>query len=469
MLKKTKIVATVGPATESQIIIENLIKNGVNVFRFNMKHGTTAWHKEHIKKTQKVADKLKTPVGILIDLQGPEIRVHTKDEQDIHVKENEEYEFSYLKTNPTAQIFVPQRSLFKTLQVGDKFSIDDGFIRFTVSNKTKTGLLAKSHDSRTVKHRKGLNLFEKDIDLPSLIKEDIEKLDLATSHKVDYIALSFTRSKKDILTLRNIMEKKNVDAHIVAKVESQKALDNIDEIIEHSDAIMIARGDLGVEIPIEQVAFYQKEIITKCRKAHKPVIVATQMLQSMIELPIPTRAEASDVANAVFDGTDAVMLSGETATGKYPIKAVEAMSRIAAYNEGKAITTEFESMPQNATELIVYAAQKIAELSVKNINIDKIVILTQSGYTAKVISSFRPASPVIAATNNQKTVETLTLTYGVYPEKVTFPEGRVFSADTVIKQLVKRRKLSKNDDVLIIHGQHWQVPGQTNAVMLTKV
>ena len=470
--KKTKIIATIGPATEAPEIIKKLILEGVNVFRFNMKHGTIEWHEAAMEKVHKVATELEVPVGILIDLQGSEIRIRTRDRADINVTEGQEVLFSTNFDDPETKITIPHESVFEALEEGDKFSIDDGFVRFVVTRKAKNKVWGGCLDNTVIKTNKGMNLVAKDVDLPSLIEDDISKLHLATKQRVDYIALSSARTKKDVQTLREVMDDKQINAQIISKIESQKGLDNIDEIIEVSDGIMIARGGLGIEVPIEQITFHQKNLIEKCRKAHKPVIVATQMLQSMIEHPLPTRAEATDVANAVFDGTDAVMLSGETATGKYPLKAVEAMSKIVHFNEGKAEVTHFNTIPQNPTELIVQAADLVATHSAHSskLKIDFIVVFTETGFTAKIVSSFRPKIPIIAVTDNSKTVEILTLSYGINPVKVIFPHvGQILSVEHVTQGLKERKYVKSGDNVLLIHGQHWKKAGQTNAIVLITI
>ncbi len=468
--KKTKIIATIGPAAECEVSIAQMIKLGVNVFRFNMKHGTLDWHQQTIRRVQKVADELDTPVGILIDLQGPEIRINTKNSESIPLKKGQKLHFCQAFKDPEDQVCVPHEAFFEALEPKDKFSIEDGFLNFEVVKcNGKHGLVAKSLDDGVLKDRKSLNLVGKDINLPSLIEEDLERLSLATKERVDFVALSFSRTKEDIQTLRAEMQKRKIEAQIVAKIESQKALDNLDELIAAADVIMVARGDLGIEVPIEEITYHQKQMINKCRLAYKPVIVATQMLQSMIDHPLPTRAEATDVANAVFDGTDAVMLSGETATGKYPIRSVEAMARILAFNEKKAVVPEFDIMPQSPTELVVQAAYKMARVS-WNIEINHVVVFTETGYTARVLASYRSNVPVVVTTPNDKTVETLTISYGVFPTKVSFPSsGKIGSPEIILKQLKSKKFVKKGENVLLIHGQHWRTPGQTNAIVLMKV
>jgi len=277
----------------------------------------------------------------------------------------------------------------ETLAVGDHFAIEDGFYEFVVVEKPeKHVVVAEIQSDGVIKHRKSLNLIGKDVDLPSLIDEDLNKLNLATKARVDFVALSFTRTKKDIEILRYETNKLGLDVKIIAKIENKKGLDNIDELIDCSDGVMIARGDLGIETPIEQLTYYQKEIINKCRDKAKTVIVATQMLQSMVEKPLPSRAEAADVANAAFDFTDCVMLSEETAIGKYPVKSVDYMKRILKFNEEKA-TNYFNPSATSQTHAIIKAGLEILKQN-SGAEVDKAIILTESGRTARILSSYRP-------------------------------------------------------------------------------
>lgn len=467
-MKHTKIVATLGPASDSKEKIAELIKAGVNVFRFNMKHADIAWHNERITRVQEVADSLATKIGILIDLQGPEIRIETKDKQDVVLKKGEGIWFSpnFLVDFPS--VCIPHSVVFKSLEVDDKLLIDDGFLELDITEVDKRGVFAVAIEDCVIKHRKGLNLLGKDIDLPSLIEDDLKKLDMAAKTKVDFVALSFSRTKKDIEILRKEMAKRNVDAHIIAKVESQAGLDHLDELIEAADGIMVARGDLGIEVPIEQLAYWQKMMIAKCRVAHKPVITATQMLESMINNPRPTRAEAVDVANAVFDGTDAVMLSAESANGKYPVKAVQAMARIAAYNEEHRGSSPLEPSPNDLTELIIHAAQTMIK-DQGEVDIEAIVIFTETGRSARILSSFRPETPVIAVTDRAKTVETLTLSFGITPVFSKFPEGEILSPDKELEELVEKHILKKGQKVMVIHGKSWKKTGLTNSLAVMTV
>lgn len=466
-LKKTKIVATLGPSSDSPEKIAELIGAGVNVFRFNMKHADIPWHNERIERVQKVADGLGTSVGILIDLQGPEIRIETPEGKDVPLSKGQSITFAHEFREHETVIRIPQALVFTVLDAGDSFTLDDGFLEFKVVKKENNAFVAETLDDCVIKNRKGMNIPGKDIDLPSLIDDDLKKLEMAAKTKVDFVALSFSRSRADIEILKEEMKKRKVNAHVVAKIESQQALDHLDELIEVSEAIMVARGDLGIEVPIEELAYWQKTIITKCRIARKPVITATQMLQSMIDNPRPTRAEATDVANAVFDGTDAVMLSGESASGKFPVKAVAAMAKIVEFNEKRSTVPHLSIEQEDTTELVVDAAVAMLKEH-QNVHIDAAVVFTETGRTARAISSFRPKVPIIAITDHEKTVETLTLSFGVTSVLSTFPSGVFDSANEVLGMLKKKHIIHEGQTLLIIHGVQWKKPGMTNSLSIVK-
>jgi pyruvate kinase len=301
--------------------------------------------------------------------------------------------------------------------------------------------------------------------MPSLVPADKKILSLMREFKIDFVALSFCRSEKDIKYLRTELKKHNSSAKIVAKIESQQALDNLDEIISSADAVMVARGDLGIEIPFEKLAKSQAEIIDRCRIKGKPVIVATQMLESMTVNPRPTRAEATDVANAVFDGTDAVMLSGETASGKYPVKAVEAMARIVTYNENSFPEYNPEIAANSDTQLVIDAAMNIVRRD-HGPEIDVIIIFTQSGYTAQMLSRYRPHVDILAVTEDTAVARLMNMVYGTTGVVTKFPEGKFSFSEDIVKFLKKEKMVKRGQTALVIHGEHWRVEGQTNALMI---
>jgi len=466
-MKLTKIVATIGPASDTEEIIEHLIEAGVNVFRFNTKHATTQWHEDRIKRVQKVANKMGRDIGILMDLQGPEIRLETAKKETIFVEKGEVVNITLEPSGDTRSICIPRKEVFEAVHEDDQILIDDGNIELKVKSVSKDSLEAVAEEAGSIAHRKGVNFPGVRINLPSLTKDDLEKLSMAGVNKVDFVALSFSRTKLDIETLRNELAKRKMNALIVAKIESKEALENIDDLVDSADAVMVARGDLGVEIPIEQLAYWQKRIIEKCRLKNKPVITATQMLQSMIENQRPTRAEATDVANAVLDGTDAVMLSGETASGKYPRRAVAAMQRIASFNETHSRAAKIDLVPENQTDIIVRAVGQMIQQ--EHLKVGMILVFTHSGETARSLSRYRLGLPIIAATASQNVVDQLTLSYGVFAIKTKFAENDFKLPNPVLDMLVKRGLIEKGENLIVVHGQHFYEEAATNAVALVKI
>ncbi len=465
-VKLTKIVATIGPASETEEKLSQLIDAGVNIFRFNTKHSTPEWHSEHINLAQVVADRKGKTIGILLDLQGPEIRLETKDKQDIPVKAGQELVFGLAYTDDV-QVIIPHTAVFKLLKPGNDLMIDDGFVETEVIEVTSTTIRVKVKNDAVIKHRKGVNLPGIDVDFPSLIDNDIAQLETNSRNKIDFVGLSFVRSARDIKLLKAEMDKRNIHAQIIAKIESQPALDKIDEIIKEADVVMVARGDLGIEVPIEQLAYWQKTIIDKCRVMNKPVITATQMLESMIVNPRPTRAEVTDVAHAIYDGTDAIMLSAESAGGKWPIRTVETMTKIAKWNEHHRPDTDFIKFhDKDATSVIVEGAVNIVK-SAMSPKIDAVVVFTETGHTARTISRYRMTIPIIAITATQKVAEAMTISYGVTPVVMDFPTGLFTTAEKVLNNLVKSDILHKGSTVLVIHGSHWQRAGLTNALAIS--
>lgn len=467
-LKLTKIVATMGPASETAAQINSLIDAGVNIFRFNTKHSTPEWHDEHIKLVQQIADSKNVIIGILLDLQGPEIRLETRDKVDIQVENGQEIIIGSSFTDGI-DVVIPHSAVFKLLKPGDNLFIDDGFVETEVLSVQDHSITIRVKNSAVIKHRKGVNLPGADINFPSLIENDILQIEKNARNKVDFVGLSFVRRAADIKLLRLEMQERGMNAKIVAKIENQAALDNIDEIIEETDAVMVARGDLGIEVPIEQLAFWQETIIRKCRIANKPVITATQMLESMIHNPRPTRAEATDVANAIYDGTDAIMLSSETASGKYSVRTVETMSRIAHWNEINrpvGITTTF--IGDDATSNIARSAINITKSDISP-KIDSIIVFTRTGKSAQLISRYRQNVPIIAVTADRKVAESMSISFGITPFITDFPKGLFTTPEKILNELVDNKLIAKGDHVIVVHGSHWQEEGLTNALQITTV
>ncbi len=469
-IKKTKIVATVGPASDSPERIGEMIGAGADVFRFNTKHSTIEWHNERIKRVQRAAEGMKRNIGIMVDLQGSEIRIETEGSREISVRKGDVVRIA--SSNETgAMMAIPDNDLLNKLRVGDTILIDDGYIELRVSRKIPGMMEAEVVEGGTIKDRKSLNFPGSDIKLSSLIKRDLDNLDSAAKNNVNFVALSFVSSAEDIRLLKKEMEKRKMKAMTVAKIENQSAIDNIDEIIDEADSIMIARGDLGIEIPIESLAFWQKEIIKKCRQKRKPVIVATQMLHSMISSSRPTRAEATDVANAVLDGTDAVMLSEETAMGKYPVKSIAEMAKIVKFNERNSRFEGTVGPSLNPTEFVVGAVA--GEMNKKNaldeLGVRAVIVFTESGYTARVISAFRPKVDVAAITNNKEVAEILSLSYGITGHHATIDFKNLKIPTGIANAIRKESGLKKGDTVAVFHGRYEKNPELLNLFSLSRI
>lgn len=434
----TKIVATVGPACESEEAIKQLILAGVNVFRFNFKHNTLEWHDLMIRRVNKIAAKLGIRVGTLIDLQGPEIRIKlTGEELTVHKGETIRF-FSI--THP---------QIIPLLKTGQQIFVDDGKFKFVFKKKADNNFLVSQSDG-VLLNRKTLNIPGLDFPFPVLIDRDFEGLNLAARNQVDYVALSFVRSAGDISVLQKEMKKFKLNASIVAKIETIQALNHLDGILAVSDGIMVARGDLGVEIPLEEVPYQQKIIIKKSIVKGIPVITATQMLESMVTSPVPTRAEISDVANATYDLTDAVMLSGETATGRYPIQAVEMMQKTLVFNEKKNSVDSrlrFDFNVEEEYELLAEAAYGLyRSLSQKKQRFAGFVVFSTRGLFVRALARYRPLYPIFAFTPDSRTADQLTVSYGTIPFILNQQ-----NLDAALSILEKEHYIKKGDVLIILY------------------
>ena len=472
-LPATKIVATIGPATETEEMLESLAHAGMTVARFNTKHADVNWHQERIKRVRKVAKKIKRPIGVLLDLQGPEIRINLKDEKSFSVKFGDPVTFLSNKNQATERTPIIPQVVVEALKPGNHILIDDGLGEFEVVQVKKDKVVTRALGNFQVAHRKTLNTPGVNINLPSLIDRDIAHLDAVAKNQnpVDFIGLSFVRDARDIHKLRKEMDKRGIQADIVAKIENQSAIDHLDEIIQTADAIMIARGDLAVEVPFQELTHWQKVIIEKSRLAAKPVITATQMLKSMVENPRPTRAEVSDVAHAIYDGTDAIMLSEETTIGKFPTEAVAAQASIANFNEPFVKLPPLKLRHDNFGDYITHAAVELVERSEREgLKIDKIVALTESGRTARAISRLRPKTPIFVLTSNLTTFYKLSLNYGVTPHVIKLPTGdKLESSDKLLEKMKKLEVVKRGDTILLVHGTFWKEPGLTNTLSILKI
>lgn len=469
-MRLTKIIATIGPSSESALMIEKLILSGVNVFRFNLKHNSLDWHKEKIELVNKVAEKLNTNIGVLIDLQGPEVRLKLLEDK-IDLKENELILLTDdLKKTKEKAITISHPELINKLKSFQKVVADDGFFEFLVEKNNKKVYL-KVIKGGVLKDRKTINFPGFDFDFPSLVERDFEALKMAALSDIDYIALSFVRRKNDVLMLKKLMQEYKLKSKIVVKIETAQALENLEEIIDNSDGVMVARGDLGVEVSFESVPYWQKKIINLCLKKGKFVITATQMLKSMTDSPLPTRAELSDIANAVFDGTDAVMLSEETATGKYPLEAVSIMVKSIIKSEEFLKETNNNFLiysPFDQTGFLAFGAYDLLKKLEKNQEKIGFLVLTESGRTAEILSFYRPLVPIIALSPKKETIEKLTASYGIFGYQYIFEKSGEVSFNTLKKiiNFLKNKNILNFDKLIVLHGDYWGLVGGTSVLRL---
>ncbi|WP_150267192.1 pyruvate kinase [Paenibacillus tepidiphilus] len=471
-MRKSKIVCTIGPASESLENIKKLILAGMNVARLNFSHGDFEEHGGRIKTIRQASQELGKTVAILLDTKGPEIRTGKLEVEPIELVQDE-----YL-TLTTEEILGDQNRISVTyadlpndVQVGSTILIDDGLIGLTVVDIQGTEIKTRIVNGGTIKSKKGVNVPGVAISLPGITEKDTNDIIFGIEQDIDFIAASFVRKASDVLEIRTLLEKHNAShIQIISKIENQEGVDNLDEILAVSDGLMVARGDLGVEIPAEDVPLVQKMMIRKCNVAGKPVITATQMLDSMQRNPRPTRAEASDVANAVFDGTDAIMLSGETAAGKYPVESVLTMSRIAEKAESALNHREIFMKQQIAQETTVTEAisQSVA-ISALDLNAKAIISSTVTGHTARVVSKYRPKSPIIAVTTQERTMRQLAVVWGITP--VYGKEAT--STDELLETALKGGKASglvkSGDLVVITAGIPLGKSGSTNLVKVDTI
>jgi pyruvate kinase len=461
MSKKTKIVATIGPASEDRKTLEKLISEGLNVVRLNFSHGDYQWHEKIIKTVREISEKMDMPVGILADLQGPRIR--TIVEEDLRVETGEKIIITDVsrKTKASIPAFnllkLDCPGIIKKLKTGNDVLIADGLIKLKVTKKIKDFVEAEVIDGGVIKNHKGVNIPDAKLPMEAMTKKDEEDLKFALKHDVDFVALSFVSNKKDISKLRQKIakyakSKKNLP-QIVAKIERKEAIRNLNEIIKETDAVMVARGDLGIEMDEVRVAVLQKEIVEKSLRSGKPVIVATQMLGSMLKRPRPTRAEVSDVSNAVVDHADAVMLSEESAMGRYPVAAVKTMREIIEHTEDSPYDDLVHGFLGDARASVSAAVADSAHELSKNSNAKAIVVASVTGFTARMISRHRPQQQIFVMTNSEKTHNQLSLVWGaesfVLPDCKSLDELIIKSIET----LKKKKLITKKDKIIIVAGR----------------
>jgi len=470
-MKKTKIIATMGPASIDKNVLKEMILEGVNVCRLNFSHGSHEVHKETIELIREINNELHSNVAILGDLQGPKIRTG-KMMENVELIQGSCVKIQTSDILGTAEEFsINYSQLPQDVQKGERILLDDGKLMLEIeSTNGKDEIKAKVIFGGVLTSNKGVNLPNTKISMPCLTDKDLIDLDFAIAHKLDWIGLSFVRSSKDIIELKTIIAKNNANAKVIAKIEKPEALEDIDAIITETDALMVARGDLGVEVPYQNVPLIQKMLINKCIKHAKPVIVATQMMESMIVSSSPTRAEVNDVANAVLDGADAVMLSGETSVGAYPVEVIKTMANIVKEMETFDGIYSKEEFPERnkerfITDSICFNACRLA----KRVEAKAILTMSFSGYTAYKIASQRPNSLIYVFTSNKKILSQLSLIWGV---QGFYYNKRVSTDDTIsdIKRILKAKKLVQKDDMVInIASMPIEALGNSNMLKLSKV
>lgn len=466
-MRKTKIICTIGPASEKKDVLRRLIESGLNVARLNFSHGDHEEHKARMDAIKELREETKKHVAILLDTKGPEIRTRKFDKPEVLLEEGKEFTITTrdLLGNETIGS-ITYEGLAKDVVPGDTILIDDGLIGLEVLNIEGTEIKCLIKNTGIVKNNKGVNVPGVKINLPAITDKDRDDIIFGIKQGIDFIAASFVRKPEDVLAIREILEEHGgEDIQIISKIENQEGVDNIDKIIEVSDGIMVARGDLGVEIPTEQIPLEQKNLIKACNMVGKPVVTATQMLDSMMRNPRPTRAEVTDVANAIFDGTDAIMLSGETAAGKYPVVAVETMARIAESAENsldyEAILREKTvGKEKNITDAVSHATCNTA----KDLEAKAIITATSSGYTARMVSKFRPEAPIVVATTNERVARKMAVIRGTYPVVVEKGNSTDEVFDISVNKSVEAGFVNPGDLVVITAGVPVGVAGSTNTV-----
>ena len=471
-MKKTKIVCTIGPSSDSYEVLNALVNQGMNVARLNFSHGTHPEHKKRIDTIKKLRDDIDEPIAIMLDTKGPEIRIKTFKDGMIRIEQGQDFTLTSEDVEgDETRVSVTYKDITKDLKANDRVLIDDGLVEFTVISVDEKNVYMKAVNSGELSDRKGVNLPSVKVNLPTLTEKDIEDLIFGIKNDVDFIAASFIRSAKDVLEIRKILESNGGDdIKIISKIENLEGVQNIDEIIDVSDGIMVARGDMGVELDEEDIPLVQKDIIRKCNLKGKFVITATQMLDSMIRNPRPTRAEVTDVANAILDGSSAIMLSGETAAGNYPVKSCEMMRKIAVKIEDSldykiALDSTNDEHEINITNSIAKATREAA----LDLDAKVIIAATTSGLTARNISKFKPKSPIIAATTNEKVRRQLAIEWGVYPIRATLAS----SIDDLFYEsinILKNIKFVKEGELVILTaGMPLGKAGSTNIMMVKTV
>lgn len=471
-MQKTKMIFTIGPASDNKETLSKFMDIGMSAARLNFSHGDHSSHKEKIDLIKNLREEKNTSTAIILDIKGPKIRTHNFINDGVELVKGQSFSFicGTQILGDESHCSISYDELYKDVEIGGSILVDDGLLKFKIVNIIGKEIKCTVTVGGIIKNHKGVNVPNVKIKLPSITEKDIEDIKFGCKMGVDFIAASFIRKAEDILDVRRVLkENGGENIKIIAKIESQEGVDNVDSILEVTDAIMVARGDMGVEIPIEKVPIIQKSIIKKCNKAGKVVITATQMLDSMIRNSMPTRAEASDICNAIFDGTDAIMLSGESASGNFPVEAAKTMSRIAIEAESNLdyshLLTESSASLTDCADAISYSTCKTSMI----LNAKAIVAATKSGATAKLISKYRPKSPIIAITPYEEVERSLALNYGVFPIQC-----QTFNTTEEIIQEARKTALNlglaeKGDSIIVAAGMPTTYTGGTNMLKIEKL
>ena len=466
MLKKTKIVCTVGPSTDKPGVLEAMMEAGMNVARFNFSHGQHADHAKRIARVREAARNVKRPIALMLDTKGPEMRLGLFAQGKAYLEKDQKFVLTSREVLGTKEIAsVNHKLLPQEVAPGQVILIADGLISLHIDAVEGDDIITTVRNSGQIGDRKRVAAPGVAINLPPLSEQDVADIRFGIQNQMDSIAASFIQRAADVLAIRKILEDANYEMDIIPKIENAEGVYNIDEILKVSDGIMVARGDLGVEIPAEEVPLVQKILIKKCNKAGKPVITATQMLESMIANPRPTRAEASDIANAILDGSDAIMLSGESASGQYPVEAVQTMARIAVRTENSLHHSELLAskgiqLQRTTTDAISHATAQIAH----ELGAAAIVTSTQSGYTARMVSKYRPQSTIVAVTPNEKTVRRMLLLWGVYPVLGPSFNNTDEMVQSAVATSLQAGVVKDGDLVVVTAGVPAGISGTTNMI-----
>lgn len=465
-MRKTKIICTLGPATDKNGIIKDLILQGMDVARFNFSHGDHNEHLQRLKKVQKLRDELNIPVATLMDTKGPEVRIGNFKEKKVQLKAGQLFSLTTRDVEGDEnQVSISYNSLIYDVDPGIKILIDDGLVEMTVEEVTTTDIICRVKNNGTISDRKGVNIPGVHLSMPYISERDRLDILFALEQKFDFIAASFVRTAEDVREIRKMITKHQSQTKIIAKIENLQGVHNIDEIINEADGIMIARGDMGVEIPYEELPALQKKIIRKVYKSGKIVITATQMLDSMVKNPRPTRAEITDVANAIYDGTSAIMLSGETAAGDHPIESLQAMVKITLKTEADIDYKKRFVLRENITNLDVTDAISRATVTIAHdLDARMIVTVTTSGKTARMISRFRPQCHIMGCTTDPVVFRQLNMSWGVTPLLIATEHDTFELFDHALEAVEKSDYINKGELAVMTAGVPLGIAGTTNII-----